>query len=126
MFAKRFFFVCAGLLCLAITYHLGARNAGAHEPSFMDCASFGDGYSPVAVVDRQLFYSDGRRIGDPVPGTSPVVACGANGVVLANGEAWRWGGSGWYLMGTFPGGPVPTKVETIGRLKARYRTGGER
>ena len=29
MFAKRFFYVCAGLLCLALAYHLGARNAGA-------------------------------------------------------------------------------------------------
>jgi hypothetical protein len=32
MFAKRFFYVCAGLLCLAITYHLGARNATAKPP----------------------------------------------------------------------------------------------
>lgn len=27
--AKRFFYVCAGLLMLATTYHLGMRNAGA-------------------------------------------------------------------------------------------------
>lgn len=27
MFTKRFFYVCAGLLCLAIAYHLGAKNA---------------------------------------------------------------------------------------------------
>ena len=29
MFAKRSFNVCAGLLCLAAAYHLGARSAGA-------------------------------------------------------------------------------------------------
>ena len=29
MFAKRFFYVCAGLLCLALAYHLGATNAAA-------------------------------------------------------------------------------------------------
>jgi hypothetical protein len=29
MFAKRFFYVSAGLLCLVLVYHLGARNAGA-------------------------------------------------------------------------------------------------
>ena len=33
MFAKRFFYVCAGLLCLAVAYHLGATTAvGAPQP----------------------------------------------------------------------------------------------
>ena len=27
--AKRFFFVCLGILCLALAYHLGANNANA-------------------------------------------------------------------------------------------------
>jgi len=27
--AKRFFFICAGILCLAFAYHLGARSASA-------------------------------------------------------------------------------------------------
>ena len=27
--AKRFFFVCLGILCLALAYHLGANNASA-------------------------------------------------------------------------------------------------
>ena len=27
--ARRLFFVCAGILCLALAYHLGARNATA-------------------------------------------------------------------------------------------------
>ena len=30
--AKRFFFVCAGILCLAFAYHLGATNATAQAP----------------------------------------------------------------------------------------------
>src|SRR5262245_56174267 len=29
MFVKRFFYVCAAILCLALSYHLGARLAGA-------------------------------------------------------------------------------------------------
>ena len=32
MLAKRFFYVCAGLLCLALAYHLGARTASARSP----------------------------------------------------------------------------------------------
>ena len=31
--AKRFFFVCAGILCLVFAYHLGATNAGAQATS---------------------------------------------------------------------------------------------
>src|SRR3989442_426525 len=31
--AKRFFFVCAGLLCLAVVYHLGTPNARANAES---------------------------------------------------------------------------------------------
>jgi hypothetical protein len=31
--AKRFFFVCLGILCLALAYHLGANNASAQGSS---------------------------------------------------------------------------------------------
>lgn len=31
MFAKRFFFVCAGIFLLALSYHLGARSATAQN-----------------------------------------------------------------------------------------------
>jgi len=31
--AKRFFYVCAGILCLAFAYHLGATRASAQAPS---------------------------------------------------------------------------------------------
>ena len=29
--AKRFFYICAGILCLALAYHLGATNATAQS-----------------------------------------------------------------------------------------------
>lgn len=32
MLAKRFFYVCAGFLCLALAFHLGARAATAQAP----------------------------------------------------------------------------------------------
>ena len=31
--AKRFFYLCAGVLCLAFAYHLGASNASAQAES---------------------------------------------------------------------------------------------
>jgi hypothetical protein len=33
MLTKRFFYVCAGLLCLALAYHLGASSATAARPA---------------------------------------------------------------------------------------------
>ncbi len=36
MLAKRFFFVCGGLLCLAFAYHLGAQSAGAQSGEPLD------------------------------------------------------------------------------------------
>ena len=30
--AKRFFYVCAGLLCMAIAFQMGAKSAGAQAP----------------------------------------------------------------------------------------------
>ena len=38
--AKKFFYVCAGIFLLALSYHLGARNAGAQA-----------GGNPVAAID---------------------------------------------------------------------------
>ena len=34
--AKRFMYVCAGLLMLALSYHLGARSAGAQAGATID------------------------------------------------------------------------------------------
>lgn len=54
MVAKRFFFVCAGLLCLAVAYHLGARNAGAQAPSNPVVAS--DGGARVFTANGDVYH----------------------------------------------------------------------
>ena len=127
MHAKRFFYVCAGILCLALAYHFGARSATAQASGY-DCAGV-NGSAAAAVINRELWHIEalGSRLqrlqGGPVPGTARVVACGINGVVLENGEAWRNFG-GWEFLGTFPfSGPTPSTQETWGGVKARYRQG---
>jgi hypothetical protein len=98
MVAKRFFYVCAGLLCLAVAYHLGARGAGAQVVSG----------NPVVAVTSGC------------PNYSTVV-------VTANGDLWgaSYCSETWTHVGNvFGGGPIPVKPETFGRLKARYRSGG--
>src|SRR5881397_3487793 len=50
MVAKRFFYVCAGLLCLALAYHLGATSARSQPiSSAIEAASCYD--SPVGGYD---------------------------------------------------------------------------
>ena len=102
MFAKRFFYVCAGLLCLAIAYHLGARSAAAQSGS------------PVSGL------------------TVTNVGCGGAVYVLTpNGDLYARGltcngmtGSVPAFQGNFWSGATPTTQETFGSVKARYR--GER
>ena len=48
--AKRFFYVCAGLFLLVLSYHLGARSAGA--TGAVECAGVEAGAASAAVVDR--------------------------------------------------------------------------
>src|SRR5262245_25635283 len=93
--ARAFFYVCAGVFLLALSYHLGARNATAQAP------------------------------GNPVVSTLPACGTSAYGVVTANGDVYVEGGScgtSWTHVGNvFGGGPVPVTRETFGALKSRYR-----
>ena len=95
--ARKFFYVCAGLFLLALTYHLGARSVGAQAP------------------------------GNPVVATIPLACGTVDGaVVTANGDVYVTQGGDCFAKWThrgnvFSGGPVPVTQETWGRLKARYR-----
>ena len=93
MFAKRFFYVCVGLLCLAFVYHLGARNSQAQAPGNPVVAMSDYGGSIWVVT------ANGDVYASQLPGTYPWVQC----------------------PNVFTGGPVPVQPETLGRLKARYR-----
>jgi hypothetical protein len=141
MVAKRFFYVCAGILCLALAYHLGARRAGAQGPVSVTTAYGwrGSSNSPgnyAAVVERTVYLLDNGghyQIGPPVPGTAPIVAVGGDQgntvnnvtVVLGNGDAYACGLSEatWHFEGNIIGVTVPAAQQTWGGVKARYRPG---
>ena len=56
--ARAFFYVCAGVFLLALSYHLGARSAvapGSPESSLRECSGF------FAAVNGQHPYSESTR-----------------------------------------------------------------
>jgi len=90
--ARRFFYVSAALLMLALTYHLGAARADAQAPA-----------NPIAGVSGV--------------GNFAVVVC-ANGDAFYSGDY----GATWYRTGNvFSNLPTGTTPSTVGRVKALYR-----
>ena len=92
--ARSFFYVCLGVLCLAITYHLGARSAAAQA---------GSGANALIVCS--------------LGGIQSFVALTSNGdVYVADGALGGW----HYQNNIFGGGPTPSQNISIGQLKAKY------
>jgi hypothetical protein len=93
MLAKRFFYVTAGLLCLALAYHLGATSATAQAPG-NPCVAFainsGNGEKWAATANGDTYYFS--ALGP--------VSKGPN------------------LFGVLP---TPAQQSTFGAVKARYR-----
>ena len=93
--AKKFFYVCAGIFLLALSYHFGASSASAQAPS----------NSVVALV------------------INPPNLTGAYGaLVTANGDVYGttdW--SSWHLVSSVFSGPVPVQQPSWGQVKAKYR-----
>jgi hypothetical protein len=89
--AKRFFYVCAGLFLLALTYHLGARSAGAQ--------------------------AGGTIVGVANYGNSPMVVTSGGDVYTSNpgGTAWA------YQSNVFGAGPTEGQPESWGAVKDKYR-----
>jgi hypothetical protein len=89
--ARAFFYVCAGIFLLALSYHLGAATATAQAP------------------------------GNPIVTALPTAVITANGDVytIPGNEATfsRWSRCG----NVFAGGPTPASQATWGQLKASYR-----
>src|SRR5438128_1757716 len=82
MIAKRFFYVCAGILCLALAYHFGALSATAQAPgnpvvgiayfaaagnSGVAVTTNGDVYESVAGSDYSSWSLRGKPVRRPHP-----------------------------------------------------------
>ena len=92
MFAKRFFYVCAGLLCLALAYHLGAKSAGAQAPG-----------NPVVGITGSSSY---------------IAAVTSNGDVYLSSN--DWGDGPWSFRSNIFNSATPAAQPTWGQVKAKY------
>jgi hypothetical protein len=92
--AKKFFFVCGGILMLVLAYHFGATSATAQAPS-----------NPIVAGDY-------------------VAVITANGDVYSNSsEIPPSGAATWVRAGNVfaASGPTPAQPTTFGAIKAKFR-----
>ena len=94
---KAFFYLCAGIFLLALSYHLGASTARAQGPGnpIVGIAGFSGAWM-IVTENGDAYLSNATA----PPGTECVWARGCN---------------------IFGGPPIPVRTETFGGIKARYR-----
>lgn len=133
--AKRFFYVCMGLLALVAAAGVGFGGARAQVggPTYFA----GAGGASAAVVGRTILVITNQGpnpipLPEPVPGSADIASVlvynpghypPSTTVVLTNGDVYNRDGptATWVLVGTYGGSPIPTRSESWGQLKARYR-----
>jgi hypothetical protein len=119
--ASSHLFVCAGLLCLAVSYHLGAVSAKAQTSGQFRLVQYGD--HAISVVSGDALYtltdrwtSAGGPSGPlPVPDAEIAAYTGASLVTL-DGIGWSYSNQVWVCVGPVPGGPTPAQSISIGQL----------
>lgn len=134
--AKKLFYVCAGLLCIALAYHLGATSATAQAPETYVVGSFDVDTDPTVIDSNGNMWamgwsnSRGSRIGPialPKPGrvlaVSVSVVAGSHDTRLLydDGDAYIFDRTAWQFIGNVAGGATPALRESWGAVKQRYR-----
>ncbi|HXJ69440.1 MAG TPA: hypothetical protein VNM39_11080 [Verrucomicrobiae bacterium] len=133
--ARKFFYVCMGLLCVCAALGVGFRAARAQNSGVRYFA--GVGGASAAVIGRTILVITNQGptaspFPDAVPGSADIASVlvfnagyvpPSTTVVLVNGDVYyRDGGAAtWSFMGTYGGSPIPAREESWGQLKSRYR-----
>jgi hypothetical protein len=125
--ARKFFYIAAGMLMLALSYHLGARDAAGQSTPVIEATSydsggffavFGGAWNQIDTHTGSVFLSY------PLPVHAPVAGTGNDLLLYENGDLYVYEGlpGAWVLKGNVFGGPTPALHESWGQLKSRYHT----
>jgi hypothetical protein len=138
--ARKFFYVCAGIFLLALSYHIGAERATA-QASYSVFGAIDD--ANVTFISGGMLHAthvshdtgfDGQPVAVALPHAGTIVAAvsavGGNPtsirdffVVYEDGLVWQYTpDGGWRTIGSMTG-EMPTAVtpSTWGQLKDHYR-----
>lgn len=94
--SKKFMHVSIAILCLALAYHLGARNVGAQT-----------GMTFVSLVAAATAGNGGDA----------VTALAENGDIWGSNAPGQW----TYRGNILTGGPVPAEKASLGQVKTKWR-----
>jgi hypothetical protein len=132
--ARKFFYIAAGMLMLALVYHLGSGTAGAQGFGLgLVCKLDGTdmyGTQSYCSPSGDIFqYWNGHwaktsNVFGGAPGARTIISYGSGVALASNGEVFAsvlkgWGP--WTSLGFPAGGPTPALHESWGQLKSRYR-----
>ena len=113
MRARSFFYVCAGVLMLAIAYDLEASRAEAQlGGEFAGISTTGFGGQTLAITSTGDVYA---RTGAPVESS-----CNPNAPMVWKTPCGLFT-SNWQFMGNVLGGTISVKPSTMGEVKGKYR-----
>lgn len=103
--AKKFMFICFGILALAAAYSFGARDSVAQVGGGTVVQAFQGSGGLCVVIDNGDIYG---RVGQPQS-------------LIGNTMGWTTDGT-WNFMGNcFGGGAVNSQGTTIGDVKSLFR-----
>ena len=125
--AKRFMYVCIGIMALAVTFHIGAEHGRAsvvdHSLSGIIASHREGSLFAVLMEDGQVWRFNGSEwsLSDNPPPLDPseIKFWHATYFVTYAEELWHIppGGS-WTNHGSPPGGPTGNQPSTWGQIKA--------
>ena len=126
--AKKFTYVCLGILALAVAFHLGAHYGGAQ--TYVDHVSGGIvAFHPSMVLldNGEVWDCSGVPSGwtrqpdsDPPIPVSQIKFWERDSFVTSSNEMWHREGTEWVNYGS-PPGLVSTRATTWSQIKAEFR-----
>ena len=121
--ARKFFYVCAEMLMLALAFHFGASSAGAQSAQGAQFRVL-DSSQMYVESGGQVYYLTATGCVQP-SGLPPVPV---SSLVAGHAPYITQDGTGWWLDGyqnewrsfRLPGGAIPTTRQSWSQVKARY------